>query len=92
MTLTIEVSGELEAVLKAQAQEQGLTADRVARRVLARALTPGVGREENGLSAATATSGKEKARAFVQWARSHRDTPPLSDEAISRASMYPDRW
>jgi hypothetical protein len=92
MTLTIEVSGELEAALKAQAHEQGLTADRVARRVLAQALTPGMEREEAGLSAATGTSGKEKARAFAQWARSHRDTPPLSDEAISRASMYPDRW
>jgi hypothetical protein len=92
MTLTIEVSGELEAALKAQAREQGLTADRVARRVLADALTPGVEGEEDGLSAATGTSGEEKARAFVQWAKSHRDTPPLSDEAISRASMYPDRW
>jgi hypothetical protein len=91
MTLTIEVSGELEAALKAQAHEQGLTADRVARRVLARALTPGMEREEAGLSAA-GTSGKEKARAFAEWAKSHRDTPPLSDEAISRASMYPDRW
>jgi hypothetical protein len=45
-----------------------------------------------GLAVATWTSGEEKARAFVQWAKSHRDTPPLSDEAISRASMYPDRW
>jgi len=92
MMLTIEVSGELEAALEAQAREQGLTADRVARRVLARALTPGVEREEDGLPVATGTSGEEKARAFVHWARSHRDTPPLSDEAISRASMYPDRW
>jgi predicted transcriptional regulator len=90
MTLTIEVSGELEAALKAQAHEQGLTADRVARRVLARALTPGIEREEAGLSAGT--SGKEKARAFAQWAKSHRDTPPLSDEAIGRASLNPDRW
>ena len=38
------------------------------------------------------TTGEEKARAFAQWASSHRDTPPLSDEAISRAAMYPDRW
>lgn len=37
------------------------------------------------------TTGEEKARAFVQWAQSHRYTPPLSDEAISRASLYPDR-
>jgi len=92
MTLTIEVSGELEEALKAQAREQGLTADRVARHVLARALTPTVEPEKDDPSAANGTSGQEKARAFVQWARSHRDTPPLPDEAISRASMYPDRW
>lgn len=93
MTLTIEVSGELEAALKAQAIRQGLTADRVARRVLAQALTPGMGPEEDGRSSTAAgLSGEEKARAFVQWANSHRDTPPLSDEAISRAGMYPDRW
>jgi hypothetical protein len=46
MTLTIEVSGELEAALKAQASEQGLNADRIARRVLAQVLTPGADREE----------------------------------------------
>jgi len=91
MTLTIEVSGELEAALKAQADQQGLSADRVARQVLAAALTPGIGLAESDSSAAGA-SGEEKARAFVQWARSHRDTPLLSDEAVSRASMYPDRW
>ena len=92
MTLTIEVSGELEAALKAQANEHGLTAERVARRVLEQALTPGADREESAFSDTSGTTGEEKARAFVQWAKSHRDTPPLSDEAVSRASMYPDRW
>jgi hypothetical protein len=43
-------------------------------------------------SQVTANSGEERARAFVLWAKSHRDTPPLSDEDISRANMYPDRW
>jgi hypothetical protein len=85
MTLNIEVSGELEAALKARALQQGLPADRVARRVLADALTPAV-------KDTAEESGEEKARAFVQWAKGHRDTPPLSDDAISRASMYPDRW
>jgi Arc/MetJ-type ribon-helix-helix transcriptional regulator len=35
--------------------------------------------------------GKEKTRRFAEWAKSHPDTPPLSDEAISRASLNPDR-
>lgn len=37
------------------------------------------------------TTGEEKARAFVQWAKSQRPTPPLSDESVSRAGMNPDR-
>ena len=45
MTLTIEVSGELESVLKAQADKQGLSADGLARKVLAEALTQVVKRE-----------------------------------------------
>jgi Arc/MetJ-type ribon-helix-helix transcriptional regulator len=35
---------------------------------------------------------RDKAREFVKWAKSHPVTPPLSDEAISRASLHPDRW
>jgi hypothetical protein len=38
------------------------------------------------------TNPKEWARRFHEWAESHdRTTPPLSDEAISRESIYPDR-
>ena len=89
MMLTIEVSGELEAALKAQARERGLTADGVARRVLADALTP---RNESNLPVGSGTTGEEKARAFVEWAKGHRAIPLLSDEAVSRASLNPDRW
>ena len=42
-------------------------------------------------STATTATGKQKARAFVEWAKGHPYTPPLSDEAISRASLNPDR-
>ena len=89
MTLTIEVSGELEVALLERANRVGLTTDRVARNVLSDALTPGL-HQENSLSP-TVTDGAEKAKAFVEWAKSHRYTPPLSDEAISRDNMYPDR-
>lgn len=35
---------------------------------------------------------EDRARAFMEWAASHsRDTPLLSDEAISRESIYGDR-
>lgn len=34
----------------------------------------------------------ERAQAFLQWAASHRiPAPPLSDEAISRDSIYGER-
>ena len=46
------------------------------------AVTPAAGR----------ANGREKARDFVEWAKSHPHNPPLSDEAISRASLNPDRW
>ena len=37
-------------------------------------------------------SPEERAKAFQDWANSHRlDTPILSDEAISRESIYGDR-
>ena len=91
MTLNIELDGKLEAALKAQATKQGVTAEKVVRRVLAQALTPEE-REEGASAAASWTTGEEKARAFVQWAQSHRITPPLSDEAISQSSLNPDRW
>ena len=38
------------------------------------------------------TSLEERAKVFQEWANSHRlDTPILSDEAISRESIYGDR-
>ena len=90
MTL-IEVSGKLEEALQAQASQQG-AAQKVARRILAQALTPGAEDVGEALPARTSATVAEKASAFVQWAKGHRYTKPLSDEAISRASLYPDRW
>ncbi|MBL8293813.1 MAG: hypothetical protein JNN08_18360 [Bryobacterales bacterium] len=92
MTLTIEISDELEAVLQAKAREQGLTTDRLVHDVLAQALAPALEVGGERPSALTRTDGEQKARAFVQWAKGHRETPLLSDEAVSRAGMYPDRW
>jgi hypothetical protein len=36
--------------------------------------------------------GTDRARQFVTWVKSHPATLPLSDDAISRASLNPDRW
>lgn len=35
--------------------------------------------------------GRDKAREFVEWAKSHLVTPPLPDAAVSRASLNRDR-
>lgn len=41
------------------------------------------------MTAPLALSPQEKAKAFLEWADSHvSDAPPLSDEAISRESIY----
>ena len=42
--------------------------------------------------AAPSSKGKEKAREFVKWAKNHPPAQPLSDQAMSRASLNPDRW
>ncbi len=81
--MNIEVTGELETAIKTHAARQGMSADGAARRVLADVLLP---QSANGYE-----TGEQKAQFFLEWAKSHRDTPPLSDEAISRANLYPDR-
>lgn len=91
MTLIV-VSGKLEEALQAQASQQGVAAEKVAHRILAQALTPGAEDAGEDLPVRPSATAAEKASAFVQWATGHRYTQPLSDEAISRASLYPDRW
>ena len=82
MDITLTLEPEVEKGLLARAQERGLTLD---------AYLDELVRREAGIVDARQLSGKERAQAFVAWAKSHRPTPPLSDEAISRSTMYPDR-
>jgi hypothetical protein len=88
MNLTIELSDEKAEALKAQAAAHGLSVDQWVARIA----------EQFALSQPTSiahlqkTDPKEWARQFHAWAESHdRTTPLLSDEAISRESIYPDR-
>ena len=48
--------------------------------------------ETGGTASVDRANARDKAREFVEWAKSHPVTPLLSDEAISRASLNPDRW
>lgn len=82
MTVTLDLSPEVERGLLAQAEARGLSLSEylqeIATREAVRSIPP--------------ASGEEKAKAFRKWVKSFPDTPPLSAETISRASLYPDRW
>jgi hypothetical protein len=82
MNITLALDPEVEKGLIARAQERGLTLDAYLKDLV---------RKEASLAAITRRSGKEKAQAFIAWAKAHRPTKPLSDEAISRTTLNPDR-
>lgn len=81
MTLTIEISPEREAAFKALAQAYGLTVEQW--------LLQLAEQSEPMLKPDSPDTWEEE---FEVWVNSFPDTPALSDEAINRASLYPDRW
>jgi hypothetical protein len=82
MTVTIELPPEIEASLVAQAQALGLELTQYLEHLLLeRAPTP------TGASLGPA----ERAAAWRESVKGIPHTPPLSDEAISRESIYGDR-
>jgi hypothetical protein len=86
MTLTLELSPEREAALTAQAQARGMSVEQWLLD-LTEQLAP-----STSIAHLQSTNPKEWARQFHEWAESHdRTTPLLSDEAISRDGVYPDR-
>jgi hypothetical protein len=78
MTVTIQLPPDIEADLVAQAQAQGLDLALYVEHVL---------RERSGATFSPA----ERAEAWRQSTRGLPHTPPLSDDAISRESIYGDR-
>ena len=82
MTITLTLEPEIEKKLLDRARERGLALD---------AYLVDLVKRETAAASSIPLSGKQKAQAFIIWAKGHRPTPPLSDEAISRAIMYPDR-
>ena len=86
MTLTLELSPEREAALKAQAQARGMSVEEWLLELTERAAP------STSIAHLQKTNPKEWARQFRAWADSHDpNTPVLSDEAMSRESIYPDR-
>ena len=86
MTLTLELPPEREAALKAQAQARGMSVEQWLLDLIEQ-LAP-----STSIAHLQKTNPKEWARQFHEWAESHdRTTTLLSDESISRDSIYPDR-
>jgi post-segregation antitoxin (ccd killing protein) len=83
MTVTIQLPSDIEAELIAQARAQGLDLSEYVEHVL-REQVPSRG-------ASSALSPAERADAWRESTRGLPHTPPLSDDAISRESIYGDR-
>lgn len=82
MTVTIQLPPDIEADLIAQARARGLDLPQYVEHVL---------REQVPPRAASLLSPAERAEAWRQSTRGLPHTPPLSDDAISRESIYGDR-
>jgi hypothetical protein len=86
MNVTIQIPEDRLALYERQAQSRGLSVERWLLELA----------EQNAPASSIAhlqrTNPREWMRQFRAWAESHdRTTPLLSDEAISRDSIYPDR-
>ena len=88
MDLNIRISDDKAPAVKAQAQAHGLTVERWVEQIAEQYAQA----QPASIAHLQKTNPKEWARRFHEWAESHdRSTPLLSDEAISRESIYSDR-
>ena len=87
--MTLTLPPELEAKVQQQARREGMSIEGWLQHVVERELEQ---HPPPPASLQDEVSPEEWVRQFRAWAQSHdRDTPLLSDEAISRESIYPDR-
>jgi hypothetical protein len=82
MVVTIELEPEVEAGLSAQARASGLPLKQYLQRVL---------RDQVPARSTAALTPAERAEAWRKAAKGLPDTPPLSDDAISRENLYSAR-
>jgi hypothetical protein len=82
MTVTIDLPADIEADLVAQARTHGLELPQYVEYLL---------RERVPQRAGSALSPAERAAAWRESTRGLPHSPPLSDDAISRESIYGDR-
>ncbi len=88
MTLTINLPPEKEAIFKAKAQLRGLSVEQWLVELGDQHVQPA-----GSIAHLQRTDPQEWGRRFDEWVNSHDpNTPVLSDEAMSRESIYPDRF
>ena len=89
MTITIDIPPELESRLQEEADRRGLAPEDLARLLLKEQLLDA---HSERLPFWATASKEEWLSAFNAWMDGHDPTlPPLSDEAISRESIYAER-
>ena len=81
MAVTLDLKPETQTGLLALAQASGMSLEAYLLTMVEGAV---LSRSANELSP------EERAAAFLAWSANHRQTPPLSDYAVSRESMYED--
>ena len=88
MTVTLNLPPEKEVLFKALAKARGLSLEQWMLELADRYVQQPV-----SIAHLQKTDPQEWARQFDAWLDSHRpDIPVLSDEAMSRDSIYPDRF
>lgn len=88
MEVTLHLKPEVEARLVRQAQAQGMTIEQLLEQMIERSAAS----NESETPANQSSTMEEWREAFYDWVNHHDATkPPLSDEAISRESIYRER-
>jgi hypothetical protein len=88
MTLTIDLPSDTEAVFKAEAKLRGLSIEQWLVEIAQQHV-----HAAGSVALLQKTDPEEWSRQFRAWADSHDpNIPVLSDEAMSRESIYPDRF
>lgn len=95
--MSLEVSQETQARIVQEAQKEGISVDALIQRLMkeheerTRAFLEAPASDVPSMAHLQRTNPQEWARYFDAWVDSHDpDTPVLSDEAMSRESIYPD--
>lgn len=83
MTVKIDLPAEVEASLVAQARAHGMALPQYVESILREQASP--------VRHGRVLTPAEKAAAWREGAKLFPETPPLSDEAISRENLYADR-